>query len=188
MNYAQTSFSLVSSIAYFHSSDSRPKSIWGLKAVQVKAPWTSCLSSWCFGLLICKIQVILNLSLCFSIHLYASFFFLFIKQAHQQELFGPPSLPVTLMVSVFMTQAPPTHFFFCLFVHLFLAARDLMLLREGFNCGAWASHCGGFSCCGLWALEHGLDSCGPRAYLPCSLRNLPAPGMDPCHLHWQVDS
>ena len=27
------------------------------------------------------------------------------------------------------------------------------------NCGAWASHCGGFSC-GSWALEHRLNTCG----------------------------
>ena len=51
------------------------------------------------------------------------------------------------------------------------------------RCGAWASHCGGFSCCGAralgmwasvvvarglsscgsWALEHRLSSCGARA-------------------------
>ena len=50
-------------------------------------------------------------------------------------------------------------------------------------CAAWASHCGGFSCCGApalgswasivvahglsscgsWALEHRLSSCGARA-------------------------
>ena len=66
------------------------------------------------------------------------------------------------------------------------------LLRMGFlylrlagatlRCGAWASHCGGFSCgaralgmqasvvvahglssCGSWALEHRLSSCGTQA-------------------------
>ena len=51
------------------------------------------------------------------------------------------------------------------------------------HCGAWASHCGGFSCCrvravgmrasvvvarglsscGSWALEHRLSSCGAQA-------------------------
>ena len=46
--------------------------------------------------------------------------FFFIREPRQQELLlGLPSLPVTLMVSVFMTQAPPTHFFF-LFVCLFI--------------------------------------------------------------------
>ena len=28
------------------------------------------------------------------------------------------------------------------------------------NCGAGASHCGGFSCFGSWVLEHRLNSCG----------------------------
>ena len=55
------------------------------------------------------------------------------------------------------------------------------LLRSGFlslcgvgatlHCGAQASHCGGFSCCGAWALgtrasvvvAHGLSSCGSQA-------------------------
>ena len=39
------------------------------------------------------------------------------------------------------------------------------------HCGVQASHCGGFSCCGAWALDarasvvvaHGLSSCGSRA-------------------------
>ena len=41
----------------------------------------------------------------------------------------------------------------------------------GLRCGARASHCGGFSCCGAQALgtrasvvvAHGLSSCGSRA-------------------------
>ena len=40
-----------------------------------------------------------------------------------------------------------------------------------FRCGVQASHCGGFSCCGAWALgarasvvvARGLSSCGLRA-------------------------
>ena len=44
------------------------------------------------------------------------------------------------------------------------------------HCGAWASHCGGFSCCGAPALgtrasvvaAHGLSSCGSQA-LECRL-------------------
>ena len=147
--------------------------------MQVKAPWTSCLSSWCFGLLICKIQVIVNLPVCFSIHLYA--FFFFSSENHVNKNFSLDSHPFQLL-SWFQFSWHKHHqliSFFCLFVCLFLAARDLTLLREGFNCGAWASHCGGFSCSGLWAIEHGLDSCGPQAYLLCSLRDLPAPGMEP---------
>ena len=33
----------------------------------------------------------------------------------------------------------------------------------GFSYGAWASHCGGFSCCSSQALEHRLSSCGTQA-------------------------
>ena len=47
------------------------------------------------------------------------------------------------------------------FIYLFLATL-------GLPCGAWASHCGGFSCCRAWPLgawasvvvAHGLSSCG----------------------------
>ena len=53
---------------------------------------------------------------------------------------------------------------FYLFIYLFLAALGLC-------CGAWAPHCGGFSCCGAQALGarasvvavRGLSSCGSRA-------------------------
>ena len=66
-----------------------------------------------------------------------------------------------------------------------LRAGFLLLLWEGatLRCSARASHCGGFSCCGawalgarvsvvvacglsscgLWALEHRLNTCGARA-------------------------
>ena len=51
-----------------------------------------------------------------------------------------------------------------MFIHLFLAALGLC-------CGAQASHCSGFSCCGAWALgtwasvvvARGLSSCGSWA-------------------------
>ena len=52
-------------------------------------------------------------------------------------------------------------FFLIYLFYLFLAASGLPLLRRGLSlvrragatlrCGAWASHCGGFSCCGAWA-------------------------------------
>ena len=65
------------------------------------------------------------------------------------------------------------HFFFLLnkfiylviylFIYLFMAVLGLC-------CCARASHCGGFSCCGAWALgvwasvvvAHGFGSCGSR--------------------------
>ena len=83
------------------------------------------------------------------------------------------------------------------------------LLRTGFlqlrragatlRCGARASHCGGFSCCGAralgaWAsvvvaqglsscgsraLERKPSSCGARASLLCGMWDLPRPGLEP---------
>ena len=51
---------------------------------------------------------------------------------------------------------------------IFCSCGDWGLLS---SCGAWASHCGGFSCCGSWALERfsfsvavcGLNSCTSQA-------------------------
>ena len=53
-------------------------------------------------------------------------------------------------------------FFFTSFIYLFIfGCIGSLLLRAGFLqlwqagaplCGAQASHCGGFSCCGAWAL------------------------------------
>ena len=63
-------------------------------------------------------------------------------------------------------------FFFEKF-HVFIFVYDGSLLLHGFFfsllwragatflCGAWASHCNGFSFCGAWALERaGFSSCG----------------------------
>ena len=55
------------------------------------------------------------------------------------------------------------------------------------SCGAWASHCGGFSCygaraLGVWAsvvVVCGLSSCGAWAQLLRSMWNLPGPGLKP---------
>ena len=50
-------------------------------------------------------------------------------------------------------------FLFFLEFYLFLAAL-------GLRCGVRASHCGGFSCCGVRAsvlVAYELSSCGPRA-------------------------
>ena len=76
----------------------------------------------------------------------------------------------------------PFSFFFNLFLFLFifgcvgsllLHTCFLQLQRAGATlcCGAWASNCGGFSCCraralGTWAsvvVAHGLSSCGSQA-------------------------
>ena len=58
-------------------------------------------------------------------------------------------------------------------------------------CSAWASHCGGFSCCGAdsghkdfssfswWAVEHRLSYYGAEAYLLYGMCNLPGLGIEP---------
>ena len=77
----------------------------------------------------------------------------------------------------------------------------LQLQRGGptLGCGAWACHCGGFSCCGaralgtwssvgvargfsscgLRALESRFSSCGARAQLLRGMWDLPGPGLEP---------
>ena len=48
------------------------------------------------------------------------------------------------------------------------------------GCSARVSHCGGFSCCGTWNLDHsGISSCGTQALLPPSMWDLPGPGIKP---------
>lgn len=43
-----------------------------------------------------------------------------------------------------------------------------------------ASHCSGPSCCRARALRHtGFSSCGPQAWLPRGMWNLPGPGVKP---------
>ena len=41
--------------------------------------------------------------------------------------------------------------------------------RDYSSLGSSASLCGGSSCCGSWALDHGISSCGTRAYLLCGI-------------------
>ena len=75
------------------------------------------------------------------------------------------------------------------FVYLIFGCTGSSLLHMGLlylqqvgvslHCGAAAFHCGGFSCCGAWALEHGLSSCGTLTYLPLDMWNLPGPGIEP---------
>ena len=83
----------------------------------------------------------------------------------------------------------------------FLRVGFLQLRRAGATlcCGAWASHCGGFSCCraqalgarasatvarglsncGSRTLEHRLSSCGMRAQLLRGMWDLPGAGIEP---------
>ena len=82
-----------------------------------------------------------------------------------------------------------------------LCAGSLQLRRAGatLRCGARASHCGGLSCCGAWALgawapavvalglsicgswalERRLSSCGARAQLCRGMWDPPGPGPEP---------
>ena len=71
---------------------------------------------------------------------------------------------------------------------VFAAVRGLSLVAvSGLCCGAWASHCSGFSCCrtgtlGAWAsvvVARGLSSCGTGAELLCGMWDLPGPGIEP---------
>ena len=68
------------------------------------------------------------------------------------------------------------YIYVCMYVCLrwvFVAVRGLPLVAVGATlcCSAWASHCGGFSCCRARALgtqasvvvARGLSSCGSRA-------------------------
>ena len=58
----------------------------------------------------------------------------------------------------------PWFFFWLRWV--FVAAHGLSLVAARgatLSCGAQASHCGGFSCCGARALERRLSSCGAQA-------------------------
>ena len=117
-----------------------------------------------------------------------------------------------LLLAIWGTRLTFTFFFFYkFFIYLnfnfgcvgssLLCAGFLQLHRAGatLRCGAQASHCGGFSCCGAravgaWAslvvalglsrcgsraLEHRLSSCGTRAQLLCGMWDLPRPGIEP---------
>ena len=91
--------------------------------------------------------------------------------------------------------------YFCL-CSVFVATHGLSLVTTvgaTLSCGARASHCGDFSCCGaqaldtrasvvvalrlsscdLRALEHRLSSCGTRAQLLCSMWDRPRRGIKP---------
>ena len=101
---------------------------------------------------------------------------------------------------LFHNQEQISFFFSCVGSPL-LCAGFLQLQRAGatLRCGAWASHCSGFSCCraqalgvrasivvarglsscGSQALERRLSSCGARAQLLHGMWYLPGPGLEP---------
>ena len=61
--------------------------------------------------------------------------------------------------------------------------------RATLPCLVQASHCGSLSCSTAWTPGcTDFSSCGSRASLLHSRRDLPRPGIDLCPLHGQVDS
>ena len=127
--------------------------------------------------------------------------------------FFPPSGSVSLQPSFFVF----LNLFILLFnfIYLFILAvlglcccarAFLQLQRAGatLHCGAWASHCGGFSCCRahrlqqLWhvgsvIVARRLQSTGSVVVahgLSCSTACgiFPDQGLNPCPLHWQANS
>ena len=113
-----------------------------------------------------------------------------------QHLVSPTSTDLFLNLHLFLILI-----FKNLFIYLFIfGCVGSLLLRTGFLqlwrvgatlcCGARASHCSGFSCCGVWALgmlasvvvARGLSSCGTQAQLLCGMWDLPGPGIEPVSL------
>ena len=89
--------------------------------------------------------------------------------------------------------------FIYLFIYLFLVVSCLHCYVWAFsNCseqglfsskGAQASHCGGFSCCRAQAL--GNEGFGVAAHILCcslACRIFPHQGLNPCPMHWQLNS
>ena len=72
----------------------------------------------------------------------------------------------------------------------FLGCDGSSLLRAGFlqlrrvgvtlRCGAWASHCGGFSCCGAWALGAWASVVAARGLSSCRMQALECTGFSSC--------
>ena len=83
-------------------------------------------------------------------------------------------------------------YLFFLAAQVFIAAQAFSSCSEQgllFSCGAWASHCGGFSHCRAQALQHAgvvVVMCGLSCTVACRL--FPDQGLNPCPLHWQADS
>ena len=91
-------------------------------------------------------------------------------------------------------------FYFIFLINLFICL-FLFLAVLGLRCSAQSFHCGGFSCCGAWALgawasvvaARGLQSAGSVVVahgLSCSATCgiFPGQGSNPCPLTWQADS
>ena len=112
------------------------------------------------------------------------------------------------LICVF-NEGQPSFFEFCsfsflkkyLFIYLWLLLHRLFSSGERgllFTCSGQASHCGGFSSCGAWALASavgvpGLQSTGStvavyRVSGSAAFGIFLKQGSNSCLLHWQVDS
>ena len=101
------------------------------------------------------------------------------------------------------------YIYLLLFIYLFLAMLGLCCCVWPFSgcgkwglltsCGAWASHCGDLSCCGVQALDSsGFSSCCSQAHGPVVVAHRLSCSagcgifldqeLNPCPLHWQMDS
>ena len=135
---------------------------------------------------------------------------------------GAPRIP-PLMLFSHSYQGHPSHlhgfhysFSYSLFsfsfhfkkIYLFLAVLSLHCCTQTFSScvkqgllssfGTGVSDCGGFSCCGVWALEHAVfsncnsqaleqefSSCGTQVQLPHGMWDLPRPEIEPvCPVLW----
>ena len=57
------------------------------------------------------------------------------------------------------------------------------------SCGVWASHCGGFSYCGAWALDSWASAMVEHRFSCSKARGIfPNQGSNLCPLPWQADS
>ena len=119
------------------------------------------------------------------------------------SLFLEYSLPCSLASSfklqlMIQRYFPSSLFFFLINLFIYFWPRWVFVAERGLSlvatlcCGAWASHCGGFSCCGARALgaqasvvaARGLSSCGSQA-LECRLSSCGARAQ---LLQWHVGS
>ena len=102
----------------------------------------------------------------------------------------PPQISSSFLLCIFFKKNTV-----CIFKNKFICLGCVAVLRLSLvavsgatlPCGARASHCGGFSCCGARALgtwasvvvARGLSSCGTWAQLLCGMWDLPGPGLEP---------
>ena len=98
---------------------------------------------------------------------------------------GPRFVSSWSLASIFGERSDPIYgflknFFLIMYLFIFVCAESSLLYMRAFSsCGAWASHCGGFSCFRAWTLgRSSFGSCGFWASL-LHKWNIPRPGIKP---------